>query len=392
MFLSDTHLPQLLPPLAYTEQEWFDSEQVRFQLPQWQLATTMAEIPRKGDFITCRILGHDVIVHHTEEGPRAFLNVCPHRMALLTSRPGGHACQLKCQYHGWEFAADGGTRRIPDAPGFRPLEKGAFGLKRFDTDTVGQLVFVRIVSGGPDAASMFGPRLEDVCQAVARHNPIIVSWAREVDANWKVILENNLESYHVGEVHRATLGPMPDEKACVHEFSDRHSAFMAPGGVPGVTGALQRALLRSISRATRGQYTHCLFLPNLTVLWLDDIVAVQTFEPLSPQRTRVTFRGFAVRSSQRAPLRDQLLAWAARRHLLFWGRVWEEDLRLYPDLQAGVMNPQHPGTGLLSRREERIHHFQRWLLDRMGGLGVAADGVAGMVPACRPAGQKGGAA
>jgi hypothetical protein len=47
--------------------------------------------------------------------------------------------------------------------------------------------------------------------------------------------------------------------------------------------------------------------------------------------------------------------------------VWEEDLRLYPDLQAGVMNPQHPGMGLLSRREERIHHFQEWVLRGLEG-------------------------
>jgi hypothetical protein len=46
--------------------------------------------------------------------------------------------------------------------------------------------------------------------------------------------------------------------------------------------------------------------------------------------------------------------------------VWQEDLRLYPDLQAGVTNPVLPGPGLLSRREERIHHFQRWIADRVG--------------------------
>ncbi len=378
MFLSDTHLPQLLSPEAYTDRSWFDHEIGSVLSPGWQLVTTLAEIPRVGDFVTGRLLGHDVIVHRTEDGPRAFLNVCPHRLSLLTGLPRGHQCRLTCQYHGWEFASDGSTRRIPDAPGFRPLEKGALGLRRLQCETLGQLVFVRLVDGDAPLGGMFGERLADVERAVAGRHRLVVSWARDVGANWKVIVENNLESYHVGVVHRATLGSMPDEERCDHEFSPVHSRFRAPGGVAGPVGDWQRALLRRSGLEPSGTYHHCLFLPNLTVLWMDDIAAVQTFEPTAPDRTRVTFRGFALRGERPTPLSGGLLAWAARRHLLFWKRVWEEDLRLFPDLQAGLANPVRPSNGLLSRREERIHHFQRWIRDRVGAghpVGVGQDGI-----------------
>lgn len=382
MFLSDTHLPQVLAPEAYTDRSWFDREVSAVLSPSWQLATTLAEVPRVGDFVTGRLLGHDIIVHRTDEGPRAFLNVCPHRLALLTGRPRGHQCRLTCQYHGWEFAADGSTRRIPDAPNFRPLEKGEFGLHRLPCETLGQLVFVRLGDGDAPLAEMFGERLDDVERAVAGRHRLVVSWARDVAANWKAILENNLESYHVGVVHRATLGAMPDENRCDHEFSPVHSRFRAPGGVAGPIGDWQRTLLRRSGLEPSGTYHHCLFLPNLTVLWMDDIAAVQTFEPVAPDRTRVTFRGFALRGPRPTPLAGGLLAWAARRHLLFWKRVWEEDLRLFPDLQAGLANPVHPSTGLLSRREERIHHFQRSIVDGLGRSPARAD----IVPVRRPAG------
>jgi phenylpropionate dioxygenase-like ring-hydroxylating dioxygenase large terminal subunit len=54
------------------------------------------------------------------------------------------------------------------------------------------------------------------------------------------------------------------------------------------------------------------------------------------------------------------------RELRFWKRVLREDFAILPQVQAGVESARHPGPGLISRREERIVHFQRWLLDRMG--------------------------
>ena len=99
---------------------------------------------------------------------------------------------------------------------------------------------------------------------------------------------------------------------------------------------------------------------------MDDIAIVWTCEPIAVDRTRLTLRGFAMQSRGHAPVRDALLLWAGRRHLEFWRRVWEEDLRLYPDVHEGVSSPMLPGSGLLSRREERVVHFQRWLHDRMG--------------------------
>lgn len=378
MFLSDTHLPQTLPARSYTDDGWFEHERQDVLLPEWHLATTLGEIPRVGDFVTCRLLGRDVIVHRTEDGPRAFLNVCPHRMALLTSRPCGNQCRLTCQYHGWEFAADGSTRRIPDAPSFRPLEKGAFGLHRFPCETLGQLVFVRLRDGGEPLRARFGERLDDVLRAVAERHELVASWHRDVDANWKAIIENNLESYHVGVVHRSTLGAMPEEGSCRHEFSAVHSRFRSPGGVAGPVGRLQRVLLERAGLGTSGTYDHCLFMPNLTVLWMDDIAAVQTFEPSGPGRTRVTFRGFALRGPRPVPLLGGLMRWSAKRHLLFWKRVWEEDLRLFPDLQAGLANPLLPSAGLLSRREERIHHFQSWIQTRVTDGSPAVDGREGI--------------
>ena len=366
MFISETHLVQGLPRAAYVDEAWLGRELKTVLLPAWHPLAVMQDLPRPGDFVTRRLLGHDLILHHTPDGPRAFLNVCAHRLARLTSAACGHAERLKCQYHGWEYAADGRTARIPDAPAFKPLDGQRLGLTPVATASCGQVIFVRLAAEGASLEAFLGPHAAEFAAAFGTDVRPCRTVVRTVAANWKVIVENTLESYHVGEVHRRSLGAIPAEQECIHELLADSSTFTTPGGMPGWAGGLQRWLLASVGRSLRGSYRHGILLPALGWGVLDDIVSLQTFEPLGADRTLVTLRIFAVHARRLAPVRGRVLAALTARHVSFWERVFEEDIRLYPDIQAGLMTPVAPGPGLLSRREERVHHFQTWLAARVG--------------------------
>jgi phenylpropionate dioxygenase-like ring-hydroxylating dioxygenase large terminal subunit len=379
MFLSETHLPQLLPASAYASPDWFERERESVLLPAWHVVTTLSEIPKPGDFVTATLLGHPLIVHNADGDPRCFINACAHRFSRLTGARRGNQCRLTCGYHGWEYDADGSTRRIPDAPSFKPLEKGRFGLVRLDTATCGGLVFVRLRPANLSLEEFLGPYRDSIAAACGTENRQLCSWSRVVESNWKLVVENTLESYHVSEIHRRTLGAMPGEQACRHELHERSSSFTAPGGVPGMAGAIQRRVLASLGKLPTRSYEHILIMPTLTLSVMDDLVIVWTFEPLDERRTQLTLRGFGVQAAHPAPVRNRLLAQWARKHLAFWGRVWEEDVALYPLIHEGVSAPLLPGPGLLSRREERVHHFQQWLC---GQVRAGSDDVV-PAPVCR---------
>ena len=371
MFLSDTHLPQLLPASAYTDPEWFAREKQFVLIPGWHMVATTDEIRNPGDFITTTILDHPVILHNADGRPQGFINSCAHRLSKLTSATKGNQCRLKCQYHGWEYDAEGATRRIPDAPGFRPLTSGQLGLVPLKTETCGNLIFVQLKRGGPSIAEYLGELHGRISAACSANNVQLCSWSHAVDANWKVVVENTLESYHVSEVHRGTLGNMPAEGSCQHGFGDRWSSFSAPGGVPGFVGDLQRRLLKALGVSVSRTYHHLLVLPTLTLSILDDLVIVWTVEPIEAQQTRLTLRAFSVQSPTRSHLGDAILRYSSRSHLSFWAQVWKEDVSLYPSIQQGMNAPLLPGPGLLSRREERIHHFQKWVLRGLEGRAMA---------------------
>lgn len=52
---------------------------------------------------------------HHDGVVRAYLNVCAHRHAKLTSKPFGRARELVCQYHGWRYAPDRTPCHVPQA-------------------------------------------------------------------------------------------------------------------------------------------------------------------------------------------------------------------------------------------------------------------------------------
>jgi len=381
MFVSDTHLPQLLPPRAYTDRAWYEEELEHVLRPAWWAVALEGELPQEGSFISFDHVDGPVLLRRSGGRIHGYRNVCPHRLAKLTAAACGTCAVLRCGYHGWEFDDSGATRRIPDAPSFRPLEKGRLGLDTLRVETVGPVVFVSFDRNAPPVRSWLGPDGE----RFERHftGASWISWRTEIDlpVNWKLVVENNLESYHIGAVHAATLGTFPPETACGHALDDQGSRFEAPGDGSWLK-PIKRQLAARLGRDMTEGYVHAVVHPTLLWVAVDVGVGFQSVVPTGPTSTRIVYRSAGWQSGGRAPLVD----WGVRRvlaaDLTVWRRIVAEDMAVLPQVQAGIAAPRHPGPGLISRREERITHFQRWLLERLGrGAGSPA-----VVPVRRPAG------
>lgn len=365
VFVSDTHLPQLLPPAAYCDRVWYDRELERVLRPAWWAVALGEELRHDGDFITFDHVDGPVILRRSGGRILGYRNVCAHRLAKLTGKASGHCDTLRCEYHGWEYADSGATQKIPDAPSFRPLEKGQLGLETFRVETIGAIVFLSFDPAAVPVREWLGDDaalLEDRFDAATR-----MVWRADYDLpfNWKLLVENNLESYHVGTVHAATLGAYPAEQVCVHELAPGRSRFEAPGD-PTWWGGAKRFVAQRIGRPTDGGYRHSHLHPSFMWTEADLGVGYQSIVPTGPASCRVSFRSLVWQSRRRQLLADACARLMGRWSIKVWQRIVAEDVAILPQVQAGIESPRHPGPGLISRREERIKHFQAWLLERMG--------------------------
>ncbi|MEZ4442685.1 MAG: aromatic ring-hydroxylating dioxygenase subunit alpha [Polyangiaceae bacterium] len=372
MFVHRSRLPHVLAPACYHDVRHHERELERVLRPRWHVVATLDELAEPGDFVTAELLGEPLLIRRGAHGLEAFSNVCPHRYSQLSAAPRGRMPRLRCGYHGWCFDDRGTLTDLPDAPSFasppgkRPLV-GRLALARHRVATLGPLVLVSL----GDAPSEVGDAFSEGCrELLAAHQAadyeLILAERLDHPCNWKIPIENVLETYHVGELHQSWLARHPRlvrvfgdaeaPEAAQHrlgadfsEYRDRMGAEFLP----------YRLLVRSLAGITDCSYRHHHSFPNLIVAATPILTFVQSVTPRGPTRSQSLVRLWLRQGGPRAA--RGLVAEAARRFLT---TVLCEDAAIYPSVQRGVEAARRPGV--LGAREERVWAFQRWLADATG--------------------------
>jgi choline monooxygenase len=358
MFIHRTRLEHLLTPAHYFSPEQHQLELERLFIPGWHFIASTADLPKSGDFLTIELFGRPLILRNFDGDYRAFINVCAHRHCLLTHAARGNDPRFVCQYHGWEYNKEGGTGRIPDARCFRPWDRDNARLRTVRTQACGDLIFICFDDDAPDLKDYLGPYYSRFAQSFASPYRQARTWHGTAQANWKVFIENSLESYHVPMVHPKTFGTFPPEQACAHDLQDHHTWYRT---IDDSLRHLGWAVERFGVPATNS-YEHHNIHPNLNFSSLDGVRLLMTVFPTSPTTCQYHTHLFTIRGD--APdFLHQALGWLLAQMIsLFVGRVNKEDTALYPDIQRGLQ--ASPFRGVIGTREERVFAFQKYVLDR----------------------------
>ena len=198
-----TRAGRTFPSAWYADSGIFELERRLIFGRSWQYVGGAAMVANPGDYFTCDVAGVPVLlVRGKDDRLRAFLNICRHRHHPVVQGAGNRPL-FTCFYHAWSYALDGSLVRAPrsdEAPGFDPSR---LGLRPVAVETWGDMVFVDISGGSPPLAEALGAARE---RALERGLPIATARFRgrrsmEVDANWKLVWDNNCECYHCPTVH-----------------------------------------------------------------------------------------------------------------------------------------------------------------------------------------------
>jgi phenylpropionate dioxygenase-like ring-hydroxylating dioxygenase large terminal subunit len=358
MFVHQSQLEHLLTPEHYRSELYYQTELKQLFVPGWHCVATRADLPRRGDFLTIDLFGHPLQLRNIDGTIHAFLNVCAHRHCLLTHEARGSDPHFRCQYHGWEYTAEGKTARIPEAACFRPFDRQNARLRKYRSDCCGELVFVSLADDGTSLREYLGPFYTTCCEYFAF--PYRQSWKCQFDyaANWKVVVENSLESYHIPCLHAKTFGSPPPEETCQHDLSETYTTFRTPEP-PGFITKIQRWIVRRMGITPTSMYLHHHAHPNLIFTSLDVHRMAQVVIPTSPSTCRHLVWLYTIRG----PRRGLLARW------LGWNMSWVvtkiakqivlEDFPIFADVQRGLNASVH--RGVIGTREERVYVFQDYV-------------------------------
>jgi phenylpropionate dioxygenase-like ring-hydroxylating dioxygenase large terminal subunit len=171
----------------------------RILLPSWQIVCHVNSIPDPGDFVTLDLGPESVVVLRDRDGGiKAFHNVCRHRGARLLDAAGNCPGPITCPYHGWSYRHDGTLVGVPMRERLPGIDRDEFSLNPVRVDVAFSFVFVALRGDPPPVARVWGPLIEEFAPyRFAEMVPLGPISCDIWEVDWKIAIDNYLESYHV---------------------------------------------------------------------------------------------------------------------------------------------------------------------------------------------------
>jgi Rieske 2Fe-2S family protein len=222
----------------------------------------------------------------------ALFNTCTHRGTRLLDGQGElRSGVIKCPYHSWTFSAAGELLATPNVAAGDGFDRSARPLWRLSVDTWNGFVFVNMSARPEPLRESFARGMEgDPTDLIARWGigdlRIAHRITYEVDANWKLIVENYSECLHCPGIHPELVKLVPLFRTGMVEGDE--GAELADG-VVGFTrsGTTNRPPLPGLTERDRQIYMGNTLFPTVMINLHADCVMSYRLEPTTPTHTRI---------------------------------------------------------------------------------------------------------
>ena len=328
-----------------------------------------ATIPNPGDHVERVCFGTPLFAVRGNDGrARVFRNACRHRGTPLVE---GTGCSraLVCRYHGWTYRLDGSLTHVPHADAFPDLDMSTRGLVEVTSIEADGLIVIGALE--PDAAqSSLRACAQDAMTALTDGSPwrskllpaerLVGENSVLLQINWKVLVEQFLEGYHIRSTHHETFFPLQYDDLNVVEMFGPNSRITFP------FRNIERLRNRPESMWTierRATFVYQLF-PNVMLATFPDQVIVVVVDPIDVDHSRIT--SYNVAKPEVAEAVTGAAGDAGTAPSLLTRGVLEDN-----EMSAGVQRGLHAGANEFvefGRHESAIGHFHATLDQRLALL------------------------
>jgi choline monooxygenase len=212
------HVPRdqarALPAAFYTSRDYLEFERGALFRTQWICLGHVGAIPNVGDYFAAELADEQLlIIRESAAAVSVLSNICRHRGSPVVTGA-GHAARLVCGYHGWTYALDGRLLAAPLIQDGKHFNKAACRLPRFASEIWQGYIFVNL----DGSAAPLAPALSSTEPYIRNYHPAEQHFLFETQevwqTNWKCLVENFMEGYHLSPLHAKTLHPVTPTNLC----------------------------------------------------------------------------------------------------------------------------------------------------------------------------------
>ncbi|WP_439813961.1 aromatic ring-hydroxylating oxygenase subunit alpha [Zavarzinia sp. CC-PAN008] len=353
---------ETLPPWCYTDPGFYRREVERVFGRAWNFAGRADLLKEQGSYITLDFCGVPLVMIRDRDGTiRCLANSCRHRGARLVEGE-GRINALSCPYHAWGYGLDGHLRVAPQMDDTKGFCLENHNLVGFRVETWGGFLFFTFDPDAPPLLQWLG----DLPERLAAYDlESLVTVKRDfwdLECNWKIYIENAMESYHVPVVHAKTIQLQKrDINPPVYGVGEWAALYTRHTGSraleQGDTGFPYLPNLTGMS--AEGTYYVMLYPSTMLALTFDTVWWLE-LHPLGPTRTRLIAGYCFAKETIARPDFDSVV----QRYYKRWGRSIPEDNDISVIQQAGLNSP-FAQPGRYSALEPLVHDLANWVLDRV---------------------------
>jgi phenylpropionate dioxygenase-like ring-hydroxylating dioxygenase large terminal subunit len=329
-----------LPPEVFVDPAWFDAER-KVAHAGWVAVARSVDVAERGAFVCAEVFGEPVIVVRARDGVlRALSNVCRHR-SMVMLEGSGVASALQCPYHLWTYRLDGRLGAAPSMEAATGFEVGEVCLPEFAVVEWHGWVLVNIDRTAVDPAVAM-PTLDSLLAEERVGEMVSVGTiSSPADWNWKVSVENFLESYHHRGVHPATLDTT---------FPGHRSFASDPSGEPW-------AAVDHVSTAEGAEpFIAITVFPTLVFAVVRGVgLTWFRLEPVSELASALTIDVLVLPEFAHDAALGEMLVSSTR-------AINDEDVPINQRTMVGLRS-RFAAQGRISNLEAATWHFRRWLVE-----------------------------
>jgi phenylpropionate dioxygenase-like ring-hydroxylating dioxygenase large terminal subunit len=346
---------ETVPWSWYSDPAILNLELERIFRCSWQYAGHVGELDGPGSYFPSATGPVPIVITLDREGVlRGFVNICRHRGAIVATGASRRGT-LQCPYHAWTYGLDGRLRAAPRSDADPALDFSCRGLAEVSVGTWGPFVFAN-----PDPqAEPLSEALADLPEVVAEHGLEIDTLRLhrrvhyQLNANWKIALENYLECYHCQVNHPGLVEVIDERRLELHAQGLRTSQFapIHPRSLDG-RGPID-------ARGEVGSAQNHLWFPTLkfNVLPGHPNLSIGPLWPSGPQ-TSAGYLDYWFGEAVDKKWIEELLA--------LDNQIGAEDTALVEAAQQGTSAGIIERGWVLGGAEALIGYFQDYVRDRLG--------------------------
>jgi len=294
-----------LPYASYTDSEVFDLETREIFHKDWFFVCNITELKNTGDQYAFDIAGEPVVIIHGRDGElRALSNSCSHRGTILADEGFGNSNKFVCPYHAWTFTDKGKLVGV-SYPGNIEVDRNEHCLPQFKLEIWNGLIFVNISGTAEPLAERYAGMQRYFDRfGIGDYENGFGGEYEYWDSNWKLIMENAMESYHLFKVHKPTLETVTPTKGALYLEGHGDWSITIGENVPvseymggGMTGSLAEKIMNGLSskrdKAIADHYMLVSLPPNFVGIATAESFAYLSVLPDASGKSRVRAGGIS---------------------------------------------------------------------------------------------------